>query len=1032
MVRVESKCVAPDYLKAYPYHNEVQLNWAHTSGIYNVEYKKVSDTEWTRYLTNYESDYTICFITDLEEATNYQVRVQSVCEDTTTEWITEEFTTKCSSFSLPYYCDFGDENDMNCWNVVNSYGGINEYEGNYFFTFGPTPTPPHYLISPEFSGSTAMLMSFHYMCPNYPQTIQVGYCTSNHYNSLYDDFIWGEEITLNDLDTWRLYEEEFPVGTKYIAIKHLSEWYLYLDDFSFEVPASCNTPTNLTLNYHSQENQIWVNWDSNATLWNLDVNGSVFNVSSRPFVLSGNISQLTDYEVRVRTECEGYTHSPWSEPADFSCRYTITETETFTEGFEGYTGTTYSEAGMIPYCWDSDSEGSVSPHIISSGSYCYVHNGTNTLYFYGAAQTNSYLALRPFTNRLNDLKVSFWMQTESNSSGKLSLGYITADDVDYNTYTVIEEYANTFSSMVEHTTYLPDVPEEAVRLVFRWAYDGISWYGCCIDDISVELAPFCETLDVLSYDAETLTDSSVELSWTLIDEDQTQWDVQYATDERFTENVVTLRGVNSYENYLLSGLQAVTHYYVRVRANCGQSVSTWSITVDFETKRPCTAAPEDLSVDNITAVSAVLGWDGTSDRYHIRYREVADASSGPVFTEEFPTNTLPDGWTLASGLLEDVMTDPANLGAPNNYYWRFTSQRVFGSYHAKVNTYLWFLKAWLITPEITLTANNALTFDLALTAADSENPIESTLGQAEDRFVVLITTDNGTTWNILREWNNKGSQYVYNRIATAGEHVSIDLSNYSGTVKLAFYAESTEYDSYEENDLHIDHVGVGPAVDEIPWQNVYRYTSPYTFTSLTPNTNYEAQVRGICGTIENNDWSDLVNFTTLSQITKEITGYNNGGSWYLIAPPFSGLNPADIEGMTTGDYDLYRFNPSIVDQEWRNYGITPFGLTVGKGYLYAHDENVTLTFTGTPYEGNEPVEVSLVYDATNERKCWNLVGNPFDCEATLDRSYYTLKADGTGINPEAVSAGTPIPPCTAVFVKAVAAGDKVVFSKVGR
>ena len=72
----------------------------------------------------------------------------------------------------------------------------------------------------------------------------------------------------------------------------------------------------------------------------------------------------------------------------------------------------------------------------------------------------------------------------------------------------------------------------------------------------------------------------------------------------------------------------------------------------------------------------------------------------------------------------------------------------------------------------------------------------------------------------------------------------------------------------------------------------------------------------------------------------------------------------------------------------------------------------------------------LVFDADNEQKCWNLVGNPFPSNATLDREYYVLSSDGLGINPVAVPATTFVPPFTAVFVKAVAAGDKAVFTKV--
>jgi hypothetical protein len=60
------------------------------------------------------------------------------------------------------------------------------------------------------------------------------------------------------------------------------------------------------------------------------------------------------------------------------------------------------------------------------------------------------------------------------------------------------------------------------------------------------------------------------------------------------------------------------------------------------------------------------------------------------------------------------------------------------------------------------------------------------------------------------------------------------------------------------------------------------------------------------------------------------------------------------------------------------------------------------------------------------------VGNPFPCEATLDKQYYVLSDDGMTINPEAIEGNIPIPACTAVFVKAENANDTVVFTKVVR
>ena len=76
------------------------------------------------------------------------------------------------------------------------------------------------------------------------------------------------------------------------------------------------------------------------------------------------------------------------------------------------------------------------------------------------------------------------------------------------------------------------------------------------------------------------------------------------------------------------------------------------------------------------------------------------------------------------------------------------------------------------------------------------------------------------------------------------------------------------------------------------------------------------------------------------------------------------------------------------------------------------------------------MEVPIDYDINDSRKCWNLVGNPFKCEAYLNKEYYVLDEEGTGINPEPVPVNTPIPACTAVFVKAVADGETVVFTKV--
>ena len=157
----------------------------------------------------------------------------------------------CSPKSLPYTYGFEDEDEFGCWTMLNCDDdtGIKTYArhtGNYGFRFYFNTNPPQYLISPEFEGTSGMIVSFYYKNydDEYPETFQVGYSTTTNSPSA---FIWHDEVTADDRNTWMLYEDSFPQGTKYVAVKLTSydKFCLYLDDFSFE--PSCSEPSDLTV-----------------------------------------------------------------------------------------------------------------------------------------------------------------------------------------------------------------------------------------------------------------------------------------------------------------------------------------------------------------------------------------------------------------------------------------------------------------------------------------------------------------------------------------------------------------------------------------------------------------------------------------------------------------------------------------------------------------------------------------------------------------------------------------------------------------
>ena len=150
------------------------------------------------------------------------------------------FTPACDPKSLPYAYGFEDPSEFDCWTKLNCHtdSDINNddtYEGDNSFRFRWNTNPPQYLISPKFDVAVDMKVSFYYKngSNSWPESFQVGYSTTTKSPSA---FVWGEEVTANDQYTWQLYEEIFPAGTRYVAVKLNSndKLYLYLDNFSFE------------------------------------------------------------------------------------------------------------------------------------------------------------------------------------------------------------------------------------------------------------------------------------------------------------------------------------------------------------------------------------------------------------------------------------------------------------------------------------------------------------------------------------------------------------------------------------------------------------------------------------------------------------------------------------------------------------------------------------------------------------------------------------------------------------------------------
>lgn len=178
----------------------------------------------------------------------------------------------------------------------------------------------------------------------------------------------------------------------------------------------------------------------------------------------------------------------------------------------------------------------------------------------------------------------------------------------------------------------------------------------------------------------------------------------------------------------------------------------------------------------------------------------------------------------------------------------------------------------------------------------------------------------------------------------------------------------------------------------------------------------------------------FLNFTS-GGITKEIVPFTGEKDhYYLIASPVGEVEPTRVTNMTANEYDLYSFDQSGVDgegnpREWRNYKAEAFtSLEPGKGYLYANggngeDDVVILTFPGSAYTEATSVTIESKSDAPYFTG-WNLIGNPYNEDVYIDRSFYRM-TDGV-INPELEEGA--IHPMEGVFVTTEEASEELAFS----
>ena len=830
-------CNAPtelDLVDATPY--SVDLTWnPGEESTFSVYYKEVSETEYSFVPNVYLDGDNIYTLSNLIPGTSYVWYVSAVCSDgSETPSDPSTFTTTMIPVNLPYSTDFSAESDqewllnngtcLNYWTMgsigdtlsalyitnngttpgynIGSYsvvsasklftvgedeqfqisfdvnvGGESSIDYIKLFFAPPTLTYPTANSSanvPAYASNSYSQYAFdfsNYMSAS-TSTSTIAYkfnLTAN--NTIHIDALMPNPNTDPDASSTAqvvfIWKNDGSVGTQPGAI---------ISNFSV-APVECPQPENVTVT-NITSSTADVTWDlGDASSYIVEYGPHGFTLGEGEIItVTDNQATLTEltpsslYDVYVKSLCGGGTESVNMFVMFQTACVGITTLPQFWNFDDNLTAgtTTYP----LPTCWDRIvTSTSTVQYPYAYNSTTYAHSGTRSLYF-----TNSYsnsLAILPNIDRevldLQDLQLSFYARCSTVSSYvRLDVGVMT-DPTDDSTFTLIQTIPVTTSYtsdpyVVSFTNYSGTGAYIAFRNTSISTSSASNSYY--IDDVTLEEVPACSKALYLTASPGSY---SADLTWMATGED---FDVYYKADSDTEYTAVTDVILNE-GVFTLTDLAASTTYTWYVVTNCDDTVYT-SATATFTTLCAPYEAP---------------------------------------FMEDFNAGVIPACWERLTGLVSAAFAGTAPTAATSG--WIFTNTNVFGNTHPKLNIYGTASKYWLVSPVIDLSelTDPALTFNLALTKYNTALPIVDTNAQLDDKFMVIITTDNGATWSADNAtiWSNDSTgDFVYNQISYLGEEVNISLANYVGqSIRVAFYGESTATGG--DNDLHIDNVYVGEA-----------------------------------------------------------------------------------------------------------------------------------------------------------------------------------------------------------------------------
>lgn len=807
-----TECVRPNGVEVRNITTDGADLWIDDSTLVNnYSILVVSGNDTVQYTT---ANDTVATLMGLASGTGYTVYVRALCPggDSTTA-VNASFFTECETIStLPYNEGFE--------NWITGANGFSPCWDRYYKGYSASTTNHPYVMTGDVhDGSNALRFysaydysgygnaSYYYSVAYMPLfsapvntlTMSFWYKVADTYDPDYTEIYVGVSDTIGDTTTftrietivptdhqWHQYELDFGAytgtGNRITIIQknvngdeefdyddyvsyYYSTAYGYIDDITIDAMSSCVRPATLVVSDVDATHATLTWTDNNGTgdYVVLCSNGDSVTVNGALTYTFSNLEPTTNYTVGVRRICGGEL-SPNARTATFRTLSVPVTVLPYSTGFEAGEDTGWEYRNATTNQWTIDTAahqaGSRALYISNDGgaSNAYTNNST----------TNSY-AYRIFDLAAGEYAVSFNWRAKGESSFDFLRVFAVPDNLSLATADGSSATAN-FSGWqdivggklnqqdswqtVSGTFTVAD--SGRYKLVFFWRNDNSDGNNppAAIDNVTLE-GLTCSTPSNLVFD--TVTSTSVTLSWHS-NGTESAWVVS-------VDNGAWRTAADTV--YTVFDLTPATLHTFDVRALCSAGDTSYAVSGSVRTECASIGYADLPWTEDFNAISSMSDLQCWS-RYFGLY-------TGDTTTLSSTTS----GWTN-------------------------TTTAMGGSKHVKLNIYGTTTRTWLVSPAIDVVTPLNLAFDYALTKYNTADSIEQ--AGSDDRFMVLVTSDNGNSWTPLATWDSTGN--AYGSIQPVATTDTFSLAAYVGQqIRIAFYGESTVANN-GDNDLHIDNVTV--------------------------------------------------------------------------------------------------------------------------------------------------------------------------------------------------------------------------------